>query len=104
MEPLGSLPDASARHAKLDPGLPIIKHALDTLIDASFPRTEFEQQVTGMYTLYDELQLSVNRWCGTTAPAAGTAKGVHKGKALAGWLEACKKLGRDIAEEIRDLK
>lgn len=104
LEPLGSLPDASARHAKLDPGLPLIHHALNTLADASFPRTEIEQQVTAMYTLYDELQLSVTRWCGTTAPAAGKAQGVHKGKALAGWLEACKKLGRDIAEELRNLK
>jgi hypothetical protein len=103
-EPVGMPPDASRRHARLDPYLPILKNALDTLDDAPFPNTYIEEQVTAMYTLYDELQLSVNRWCAVNAPSVGKAAGVHKGKALADWLEACKRLGRDVAECLRNLK
>jgi hypothetical protein len=103
-EPVGAPPDASQRHERMDPALDALQTPLDLLQCTPVKHPRLKEQITAMDANWEALTESVNRWCAVNAPAAGKAAGVHKGKALADWLEACKKLGRDIAEELRNLK
>jgi hypothetical protein len=103
-EPIGAPPDASRRRAKLDPAFDAVQTPLDVLQCTPTRHPRLKEQIEAMSAHWDALEASVTRWCGLTSPSAGKAAGVHKGKALAAWLEACKKLGRDIAEELRNLK
>jgi len=93
-EPVGMPVDSEARARRLNTALDPVWTALDAL-----------QNTPCEHERLQALNASCTNWCNATnVLTAGKAAGVHKGKALADWLEACKKLGRDIAEELRNLK
>jgi len=105
-EVIGTFSDGERRRAKLEGGLPYVAEALHTLKTTRCRYVHLWEQMKGMEEYWTALNASCERWIAAApqAPARGKAAGVHKGKALAAWLEACKKLGRDIAEELRNLK
>jgi hypothetical protein len=97
--------DNEARERNLSPALDPVREALHTLKTTPCRYVHLWEQMKGMSENCEALERATSFWCNAqNVRAEGKAAGVHKGKALADWLEACKKLGRDIAEELRNLK
>ena len=94
-------PDEAERRTRLAPALTTVFTALQTLNEAPCSHEHLSEQVTDMFTCYDDLKAAYERWCASTVPAGGRESGVHKSNRLEAWIEASRKLSRDIAEELR---
>jgi hypothetical protein len=93
------------RHARLMPALDPVASAFSALRTAPTRSDRLRVQVQDMNANWNELSAATGRWCNVTnVLSTGKAGGVHKYKALAAWLEACRRLSRDIAEELREIK
>jgi len=103
LEIVGMPPDLVARQTKLTAALDPIAGAFSTLRTTPCASDRLQVQVQDMNENWAALTAATGRWCASPV-AAGKTGGVHKGKALPAWLDACRTLSRDIAEELRNLK
>jgi hypothetical protein len=101
----GMPPNNEQRGKSLLPALGTVHDALAALRAGATGHDRLGDRAEAMLVNWNALHATTGYWCNATGVLAeGKAGGVHKSNALAAWFEACRRLSRDIADELRELK